>query len=202
MPTLEEMFYLKEFQVKRLQETYQDFMTQPIYESAGEFFFVELYGPKDHTSRDQGFEFLHRHLSDKFGAKLIEDMGYLIELNRLSNDLDQQLYTELVKQFGKKNFRMEEYQVAYLNCNNYDLRMKQIEGIHYAVETFYNLAKRPMVGLLLKSVSLTAKLIGAKHMIDFLRGGYEAFRCIPDIDPFQNALKERELFFLNHIYKK
>lgn len=202
MPTLEEMFYLKEFQVRRLQETYQDFTKQPMYEPAGEFFFVELYGPKDHSARDQGFEYLHRHLANKIGAKLIEDMGYLIELNQLSNTLDQKLYSKILEEYGPKKFTMEEYKKAYLKCDNYEERVKQIEGIHYAVETFYDLAKRPMVGLLLKSISLTAKLIGAQHMIDFLRGGYEAFRCIPDINPFKTALKEREITFLNDIYGK
>lgn len=202
MVTLEKMRYLKEFQVRRLQDTYRDFVGLPMYEPAGQFFFEELYGPKDHTDRDQSFEKLHRHLSGKFGAQLIQDMGRLIELNHLSNTLDQKLYEKIVEYYGTKEFNLEEYCTAYLACDNYEERLIQLKGIDYAVGTFYHLAQRPMVGFLLKSISLTAKIVGAHSMVDFLRGGYEAFRCIPDIKPFQKALKDRELDFLKQIYKK
>jgi hypothetical protein len=204
MSVVQEMYYLKEFQVKRLQDTYHDFMEKKIYQPLGEFFFEELYGPKDHQARDESFERLHRQLAGKFSTDILEDMGKLIALNQLCNELDEKLLEKLVELFGKRNFTMEEYQKAYRACNNYEARKKQIESIDFAIKTFYQLAKRPMVGFVLKSISLTARFIGATNMVSFLRKGYDSFRSIPhpdDLEKFQKALQEREFVFLNHIYQ-
>src|SRR5690349_6326141 len=80
---------LKEWQSERLKGTYADVALQPRYRAATSFFLEDLYGPKDFSGRDQAMLRIVPVMTRILPATALETASLAIELEALSEDLDQ-----------------------------------------------------------------------------------------------------------------
>ena len=72
---------LQHFQIDRLHATYADLATSKDYQELAEFFFSDIYGPKDYSRRNAAFKRLSYFLKDAMGARIFAGVEKLIELN-------------------------------------------------------------------------------------------------------------------------
>lgn len=183
---------LQRYQTERLRRTYADLEEDPAYRRLVRFFFEHIYGPQNFELRNQSIKSLHQKLSGILKGEIIDNVGKVIELQELSEELDE-LMTHKMLEYGlEENFREEEYQDIYRRCNNYDRRVYQISLLVESVKGIHHISQMRLIGWSLKVVRSTAHLAGMGNIMDFLVQGYEAFHSTKNIDYFTETIRKRE----------
>jgi hypothetical protein len=190
---------LQIFQSNRLRRDYADIAAIPQYDKVGEFFFSEMYGPRDFTARDRSAQRLKQFLHYLPGVRL-RDVEDVLDLLELTNKLDHELADLMhIRNIGL-DFSEEIYEQMYFEADNYEPRYEQIELVYRCLHNVFRLSRNPLIGRALHSTRFLARLAGIEAGYDFLIAGYDALQQVSDIDLFAEAIKEREIRRLDRIY--
>jgi hypothetical protein len=192
-------FALQNYQTERLRGTYADMLESAEYRTLGEFFFTDIYGPKDYSRRNAAFKRLSYFLKDAMGKRIWSGVERLIILNDLSEVLDERMIDELMAK-GVTDITRADYEAAYRALDNYDERARQIELLVTSTAFMHEMSRLPAIGWIVKGVRLAAFFIGVGEVMNFLQNGYKAFSSTRNIDQFNRVVKEREMEALNRIY--
>ena len=200
MATLQEMkTALQAFQSRRLRRDHADLAAETQYHDIGEFFFEEMYGPRDFAARDEQARRLQQftHLAPGLN---VGDVQNVLELIDLTNTLDDAVANALVAMDAPIDFDEETYERAYAAADNYDERVRQIELVRHSLYNVYRMAKRPLIGGVLKSTQGLAQTVGMADIHRFLRTGFVAIQSVRDIHRFVETVCVREQDRLDRIY--
>jgi hypothetical protein len=201
-PASPQLTLLRDWQVRRLARTYNDFLGNPRYAPSCEFFIDDIYAVHDFNERNEGLRRLYESLRLFAPDTLTRPLSMGIELHELSEALDGQLVAVLVGQLGMSDaLSAPLYAEAYRRCANYDVRVRQIQMIvdlGTRVEALVNL---PFSGAALKLARGTARSTGQGEVMSFLERGYSAFKHMRGAKPFLNTIRERELRILDRIFE-
>lgn len=193
---------LIEHQSERLKETYRDFAEQERYARVTDFFFNGIYSTKDKTQRDADFKSLYQYFQNKLGMEVIRALGRLVELNDLTDRLDEVVVDKLMQACRAPKFTHRQYEQAYRDGDNRAERLQQIKLIVDSVAYFHEVSHWRSIGLMLKVIHLTARLKGAHELGSFIENGFQAFRSLDDIQGFTKAVADRELERLERIWRE
>jgi len=197
-----EMAMLRAWQAQRLARTYADFLADPRYEPACRFFLDDIYAAKDFSQRNTDIMRLHDFTARFIPARALKTLTKAIELNNLTEELDEKLLDVLLNQVGvTDSISEEQYAEAYRLCDNYDERVKQIDMIVEIGRDLENLVKHRVIGWMLRLAHGPAYRAGWHELQDFLEHGYAAFRRMGKADRFLNAIHDREMTILDNIYQ-
>jgi hypothetical protein len=192
---------LREWQAHRLAGTYTDLLADPRYRPACEFFLSDIYAPRDFSQRDHDLERIHKFLSSIFPAFMIQLLTETVELNTMTNALDNRLLRVLVDRLGAiRSITPKLYAEAYRICNNHAERVRQIELTQNILMQVGEGARRMVVGAGMKMAKIPAQRAGWIDLYDFLERGRQAFKQMKDIKTFVDTIAEREMNILNLIY--
>ena len=97
-------------------------------------------------------------------------------------------------------FDMACYEQAYRECDNYELRVRQIELLDFTIRLVHRISHRFGIGIVLQGLRAGCLLVGDTRMVDFLMEGYKAFVPLKKIEPLAEAIVERETHRLDRIY--
>lgn len=190
---------LQAFQSQRLRRDHADLAAEPQYHQIGEFFFEEMYGPRDFSSRDEQARRLHQfvHLAPGLAVRDVQDV---LELLALTNRLDDAVAQRLVELEAVLDFDEPLYERAYRLCDNYAERVHQFELIRHALYNVYRMARRPLIGAVLQRTQGLAQTVGMVDIHRFLYMGYQAIQPVRDIHRFVETILLREQDRLDRIY--
>lgn len=191
---------LVDFQVERLKRTYRDFVEEPKHARLSKFFFEDVYSTRDKIERDASVRRLHDKVRDVLGEEAVRNLERVIELNELTDGLDERMLAKLRELDVRRDFTESEYEEAYYLCDNFGERKRQIELILHSLQYFHGLAQYRTIGVGLTLLRPYAILKSATLLLDFLQAGYKAFRSLKDIAEFHDAVKKREVERLDRIY--
>jgi hypothetical protein len=191
---------LQTFQSQRLRRDHADLAVQPEYRQIAEFFFEEMYGPHDFSSRDEQAYRLHQfiHLAPGLAVRDVQDV---LELLDLTNRLDDAVVAQLNALEAPLDFDEIMYEQAYQLCDNYGDRMRQIELSRSALYNVYRMARKPLIGAVLQRTQGLAQTVGMSDIHRFLRLGYQAILPVRDIHRFVETILLREQDRLDRIYE-
>jgi hypothetical protein len=193
----EHMDLLRLWQSRRLAATYADLLANPRYSAACRFFLDDVYAAKDFRQRDeeikQLYEIIHHFLPDIL-LKLVKTV---IELNDLTQRLDEELWSVLQSKLGVTDtITMDLYVAGYRLCNNYDERAYQIELIEQVGRMVDLTTKIPMIATTLKVVRRPVTLAGWGDLHDWIERGFSAFQHMHGAKEFLATIHDREMAFL------
>ncbi|HTP07813.1 MAG TPA: hypothetical protein VMP08_06160 [Anaerolineae bacterium] len=198
---LPQLALLREWQANRLTHTYVDLRVDPHYRPACEFFLSDIYAPRDFSQRDHDLDRIHKFLSRVLPATTIQLLTMTVELNRLTNTLDNHLRQVLVDQISVTDtITPEQYIEAYRRCDNKAERICQIGLIQSILKQVSKGTHRSIVSAALKMAKTPAHRAGWVDVYDFLERGYLAFRQMKDATKFVEAIGQRETRILDLIY--
>lgn len=190
---------LQIFQANRLRRDYRDLAAVPQYTRVGEFFFTEIYGPKDFSDRDAQGRRLQQilHLLPGVAARDVEEV---LELLDLTNRLDDDLARAMGAAGLDVGFDEPTYERHYRAADNYDERLRQLQLIDSSLHNVFQLSRSSLLGVALHRTGLMARLAGIDAVHGFLTRGYDALCGVSQIDTFAVTIYNRELQRLNRIY--
>jgi hypothetical protein len=190
---------LQLFQSNRLRRDHADLAEEPQYHDIGEFFFEDMYGPRDFSARDEQARRL-QHFVHLAPGLAVGDVQQVLELLDLSNRLDECLAQWLMQLDAPLDFNEKLYERAYRLADNYDERVRQLDLVRDSLYDVYRMARRPLIGMVLKRTQGLAQTVGMSDIHRFLRMGYSAIQPVRDIHRFVETIGVRERDRLDRIY--
>ena len=187
---------LKAFQSGRLAETYADLAGQPRYAAATRFFLDDLYGPKDFSARDEAMIRIVPTMSKLLPHSAVETAAFAIELEALSEALDQRL----AKALPAGAIDPAAYAKAYRETSTPAERERQLELALAVGERLDALVKKPRVVRTLKLMRRPAAAAGLADLQNFLERGFEAFRAMKGAGEFLATIDARERAILKRLF--
>ncbi len=191
---------LADWQSRRLRQTYADLLADPRYHDAANYFLSDLYGPHDFSLRDQQAERVHAKLQRLLPKHLVAPMTNALELNTLSQALDQRLCEELFDVMQVDSIDDSNYCEAYRRCDNHAERQHQIELMALIGHDLERVVAKPLVSSLLTLSRVPAQLAGLTELHQSLERGFHAFRSLGGASHFIDTVVEREQAILDRIY--
>jgi AraC-like DNA-binding protein len=190
---------LEHFQVARLQRDFADLMRDPQYIALGEFFFHELYAPRDFSDRNASAHRLYALLRNVPGVKVAQ-LDRAMRLMELTDALDIELARLLLHTSSSLIFDEARYEQAYRAANAYAERVEQLDLIVAVVHDTYSAARVPFSLWQMRRVMPMAQRLGFGPLAHFLTAGLEAVQPVRDIRYFTDTLYGREKQRLDRIY--
>lgn len=190
---------LQRFQSHRLRRDHADLAAEPQYRLIAQFFFEEIYGPRDFSQRDEQARRLHQFVGMAPGV-VVRDVEQVLELLDLTTRLDETVAQQLAVIGAPEDFDEPTYEQAYRQANNYDERRRQIELVRAALYNVYRLSRRPFMDAVLHRTPGLAHAVGMADIHRFLLAGYTAIKPVRDIHRFVEAVCVREELRLDRIY--
>jgi hypothetical protein len=192
---------LKEWQSERLRRTYADLLDDPRYQPACLFFLNDIYAARDFSQRDYDIERLHDFLSRLLPPMMLMLLTQVVELNRLTNALDQRLLQALVDELGVTDeITPQLYAQGYRICDNYAERLQQIELTTQVLAQVGAGARLLVVGAAMKVLRGPAQRADWIELYELLEHGYAAFKQMKDVKNFVGVIEQREKRILNQIF--
>lgn len=193
---------LQDHQIGRLKETYADLRADPQYTDMAQFFFEDLYHVGDVQARNRSFLKLYRYLEKIFEMRVLHGLKALMDFYFLSERLDDEVALVLIKMKAPLDFTRDEYNRAYRIADNKEDRLQQLAVCNESLHFVHKMSHFPFFGGFIKSAQLSARLIGATEMTDFLGRGYTIFKKVPSIDHFASVIDQREHERLEEIWRR
>jgi hypothetical protein len=195
-----ELDILKRWQSDRLRKTYADFLEDPQYRPACEFFLTELYAPQDFSQRDQDAERLYAVLRRYLPESALTLLLGAITLNHLTDKLDLELLDALLDdQVELQTLTVEQYAKAYRKCDNFDERRSQIELLVALLRQAALGGRSLLFQIALRLAKAPAVRLGWQDLYQFLEIGAAACKPIPDVDYFVSSIQTREMTILDRM---
>jgi hypothetical protein len=190
---------LQSFQSNRLRRDHADLAQEPQYYDIGEFFFEEMYGPRDFSARDEQARRLQQFVHLAPGLA-VGDVQQVLELLDLTNRLDDAVAHCLFTLDAPLDFDEEQYERGYRLADNYADRVRQLDLVRDSLYNVYRMARRPLIGMVLNRTQGLAQTVGMADIHHFLRTGYNAIQPVRDIHRFVETIGVRERDRLDRIY--
>ncbi|MGE5792056.1 MAG: FFLEELY motif protein, partial [Bacteroidota bacterium] len=151
---------VRAWQADRLARTYPDLLANPRYGDAAAFFLSDLYGPKDFSARDEALARIIPTLTRLLPAAAIETIGLAVELDALSEALDQRVAAALRRrQPGARALELSEgsYAEAYRAAGSSAERERQIWLVGRIGAALDKLARKPLIAGALRVMEAPAR---------------------------------------------
>ena len=195
------MAYLGAWQSLRLARTHADLLRDPEFSQACGFFLSDIYAPRDFSQRDHDghriYDFMNRFLPE---ATLLP-LSMALEINTLTQQLDLAMAEALRNELAVVDrFDQRQYDEAYRLCDNYDVRVRQIELIVELGTHLDRVRRLPFITPTLRLARLPAQRLGWYDMQNFLERGFAALKSLRRVDVFLQRIELREKAILDRIY--
>lgn len=185
---------LRQWQSRRLESGFEDFLRDPDKRPAAQFFLSDLYADRDFTARDRDAAKVLPLMARLLPDSLLRAATDAIELAVLSHAFDLRLAQALSERPDPlAAIALDDYRRAYQSANHPRLRRHQIElilRVGYALDAA---VKKHGVYKLLKAARLPAQLAGLSELQKFLERGFTAFDALGDAESFLEQVRAREL---------
>lgn len=182
---------LKHWQSERLARTHADLLASERYHDAARFFLEDLYGTKDFSARDAQLIRVIPALVRTLPAAALETLADAVELDALSESLDDALARHL-RSGSPGDIDEASYADAYREASMRSEREHQLELVLHIGASLDRLVKLPMLGTMLRAMTVPARLAGFGAMQAFLLAGFDAFKGIGGASEFLGRIDRRE----------
>lgn len=186
---------VRAWQADRLARTYADLLANPRYAAAAAFFLSDLYGPKDFSARDEAVGRIIPTMTRMLPAAALETIALAVELDALSETLDQRVAAALRRvQPGARARSISEsaYAEAYRAAGSAQQRERQIWLVGHIGTALDRLSRKPLIAGALRLMEGPAHAAGLGALHDFLARGFAAFRSMRGADEFLATIAARE----------
>jgi hypothetical protein len=189
---------LKAWQSARLADTYADLLGHPRYRAAARFFLEDLYGPKDATQRDADTARILPRLTKVLPTRALATIADAVELDALSERLDQQLARD--PRLAAGQVAAEGYAAAFRAVSPPAEREAQIVLMRRIGDALDGLVRKPLLEGTLKLMRAPARAAGLGALQNFLERGFVAFKAMGGAREFLGIVEARERRVMERLF--
>lgn len=186
--------------IDRLALMYADWIAQKGFDGIPDFFRHHLYSPPNKEARDAALDNLYQKLKSVTGPEMTANIHMLIELNKLTDELDldtaRVLLSTTLKTKSTDELTFEELFVAVRQAGRKEDRKRQVQMVADCLTFFFSLSKLPLIKLVMAPIKVAASLVGAMDLVATMEAGYALSRNIKDMSPFVDTFIQRENEFI------
>ncbi len=190
---------LAQWQSERLKHSHRDLYYSPVYQEGLAFLFTDLYSDTDFSDRDRDLERIFPKMVKLLPHSVLDTVSLLVELNMLTQMLDQELVTKLFQDLSYTRIDEQNYCEAYRLCNNTQKRRYQIKLTEELGKKLDKYARSQVILFSLKLSKGAAERAGLGALHSFLSSGFKAFHSMQDIGMLMHKIASREILFLEKI---
>lgn len=193
--TLQQRAWLKAWQAQRLAASHQALLASPRYAPAARFFLEDLYGPKDHRTRDQDLARVLPKLLKLLPQSAQWTLAQALHMDVISEELDAQMAQCLAAQGALQtegDLNAEQYAQAYRTVDQAQLRQAQLDLVMQIGLSLDELTRLPMLATTLKLMKKPAELAGLSELHGFLQRGFMAFAHMKGAEGFLQSIVQEE----------
>lgn len=192
---LQQRAWLKAWQVARLAASHRALLESPRYGPAARFFLEDLYGPKDHRSRDQDLARVLPKLLKLLPLSAQWTLAQALHMDVISEQLDAHM-TECLTHAGvlrcEGDLDAERYVRAYRTVGQAPQRQAQLDLVLEIGQSLDQLTRLPMLATSLKLMKKPAELAGLSELHGFLQRGFTAFVHMKGAEDFLQSIVQEE----------
>ena len=190
---------VKRFQAQRFKGTYADFLSDPGFAPATQFFLDELYGEHDFAERDQQFGriagAIERLFPDAVGLLAVD----LAETHALTEMLDHQMAGHWAAAAPGTDAESNYIRCWRLTGRAAD-RARQLAVVQHMGAELQRLTRMKSLLFALKMMCQPAQAAGLGALQQFLERGFSAFAHMRDASRLMEAIAEREAAWIEHLF--
>jgi hypothetical protein len=194
-----ELAKLAQWQSERLKYSHKDLYYSSLYREGLSFLFTDLYSDTDFSERDRDLERIFPKMVKFLPNSVLETVSLLVELNMLTQMLDQELATKLYIDLSHTTINEQNYCEAYSLCKNEQKRAYQIKLTEDLGKKLDQYARSKAILFSLKLSKGAAESAGLGALHSFISMGFKAFHSMQDIDMLMHKIALRETNFLQEI---
>lgn len=193
--------------INRFRTTYQEFFQLKETVKLVEYFFNRVYNLEGKQDRDALVLSTYGKFRSLISEKSRNRMENLINLNDLTDRLDQQM-AQFLRKKGPKPVSHDailtnpQIKACYQKANRKEDRQEQLNLLVHNLESFFELSKHPLAEVIMRPAYLAAVMVNAKTLYNLFEEGYLAAKPVSreTFYKFIEAVKTREAEYLEHIY--
>jgi hypothetical protein len=190
LPTLS---LLRQWQARRLADSFADFLADPRMRPAAEFFLSDLYADRDFSARDRDAARVLPMMSRLLPEGLLLAAVDAIELATLSHALDLRMAEQLaLRRDPLAPITATDYARAYRHRGLRRLRRHQVDLVLRVGHALDAAVHKHGVYKLLRAARLPAQLAGLSELQAFLERGFRAFDALGGAQDFLARVAARE----------
>lgn len=184
---------LRQWQAKRLEESFEHFLYDPQRRAAALFFLTDVYGDHDFSRRDANVAKVLPMMQRLLPAAVLGTVADGIELGAVTHALDVRM-AEALQRLAPTRKRLDAalYAKAYREVGHARLRNHQIDLISSVGLGLAKAVRTPGVAMLLRLSRGPAKASGLGELQGFLERGFAAFSAMGDGKAFVNDIEDSE----------
>ena len=205
VPLLAANSAIKRFQARRFQATYPDLLRSPRYQTAAQFFLLELYGDKDYAERDQQFARIANTIAKLFPQSVVNTAAAMAEVHALTEQLDDAMARcYLTLQSGNDFENAQITPAQYIECwrqvADKAARHRQLDVVLALGRSLDSLTGKPGLRTLLRMMRGPASTAGLGSLQKFLESGFDAFQTMRGADEFLKLITQRETDWIARLF--
>ncbi len=167
-----------EWQINRLKTTHLHLYEEPRYHQALQFLLEDLYAPKRFIQRDADLERIFPKIVKLVPENALGTVANLVELNLLTQKLDEHLATLLRTAITSTSFEEIQYVQAFRACDNLAARKRQLQLIRITGLELERYVDSRLLAFSLAITETPAELAGLGQLHGFIRQGFSAFKTM------------------------
>jgi hypothetical protein len=197
--------------VRRSHLTYSEYFQDEKTRNLADYFFEKIYTLEGKAERDELAVKTYNRFKGMVSEKSRDRIENLLLLNELTDELDMQMADVIrkdkkyiVKHDGIEHVDLKKLPALYRKANDMNARVKQLKLVVTNLESFFELSKHPLAGVVMRPVSLAARTVGALKLYKVFEEGYAATKPVSReiFFEFTQYVRGHETQFLEKIYKK
>lgn len=191
--TLRWLPLLRQWQARRLEDSFEHFLHDPQRRAAAMFFLSDVYGDHDFSRRDANVAKVLPMMQRLLPGAVLGTIADGIELGALTHALDLRM-AEALHKIAPKRSRIDAtlYGKAYRQVGHARMREHQIDLISGVGVGLSRAVRTPGVAIMLRLSRGPAKAGGLGELQGFLERGFNAFSALGDGKAFVADIESSE----------
>lgn len=194
------LYALQAWQSARMRRSHQGLLADPVYRDATDFFLTDVYGGVDLTRLTQDIERAMRAALRVLPEKVMSTSLLALELNALSQWLDERLATVLFDEMGETVVTMDAYLEAFRTCCDPNERVFQAKLVRRLGVGLDKYIRSRMIYTTFKLVKKPAMMAGIDALYGFMDKCFTVMRPMGSASEVIHRIVDEEERLMQRLY--
>lgn len=179
---------------------YDDLRDRPGYDDAIDYIVADLTGPGI-ADRDRELEKVVPVMTRFLPTKALKALALAMELNARVLAINLGIEGELRERIAAGSISERDYCLASRAVSSFEECQELVAMTRSAGESLEQIIRVPMIGSLLRSMRVPARMAGVADLQVFLEKGFRTITALDDVHEFLDIMDQRMTAVFRHVFE-